>query len=160
MGYSEYDLSFSAHFRQLGERYAIEIETSSEDMWTADIELTMVGNMVKEFSKGSRYRPKMGELRIEYVDQSLNERVARYCRALGLTDEEILEAQLDAFRFFGEKSGIEFDEYVMDPYTEFISGKSTLIVTAKPNDPITLSQITLYKPSDVPALLQLSAEAH
>ena len=56
-------------------------------------------------------------------------------------------------------NGIEFDEYVLDPYKEFIGGKSTLVVTAKPNEPITISQIDLYKPSDVPALLNLEATA-
>jgi len=55
--------------------------------------------------------------------------------------------------------GIEFDEYVVDPYTEFLGGKSRLVITAKPNEPVSISQIGLYKPSDVPALLDLSAEA-
>ncbi|MDH3748264.1 MAG: hypothetical protein OER97_08655 [Gammaproteobacteria bacterium] len=160
MGYTEYDLSLSARFRQLGDRYAVEIQTSSKDMWEVDAELILVGNMATELAKGPRYRPKMGEMRVEYVDRSLKERIAGYCRTQGLTDDEILEAQLDAFRHFGSESGIEFDEYVMEPYKEFLEGKSTLVVTAKPNEPVTLSQITLYKPSDVPALLQLSAEAH
>ncbi len=59
----------------------------------------------------------------------------------------------------GEENGIEFDDYLIDPYMEFIVGKSTLVVTAKPNVPIAVSQIDLYKPSDVPALLNLKATA-
>ncbi len=55
--------------------------------------------------------------------------------------------------------GIEFDEYVIEPYTEFVSGKSRFVITANPVEPISLSQIGLYKASDVPALLDLSAEA-
>ncbi len=46
----------------------------------------------------------------------------------------------------------------MEPYEKFLSGGSTFIVTARPTNPIILSQITLYKPTDVPALLNLSAE--
>jgi hypothetical protein len=76
-----------------------------------------------------------------------------------LTDEEIVAAQMDKLQYIGEVYGIEFDEYVIEPYTEFVKGKSTLIVTAKPTEPVSLSQISLYKPSDVPALLDLSAEA-
>ena len=58
----------------------------------------------------------------------------------------------------GLENGIEFDEYVVEPYKEFLAGKSTFVLTAKPNQPINLSQIDLYKPSDVPALLNLSGE--
>jgi len=47
-----------------------------------------------------------------------------------------------------------------DPYMEYIGGKSTLTITARPNEPVAISQIKLYKPSDVPALLRLEATAH
>ena len=76
-----------------------------------------------------------------------------------MSQDEILVAQLDKLQHFGKENGIEFDEYVIDPYTEFLQGKSTLVVTAEPNEPVSISQIGLYKPSDVPALLDLSAEA-
>ena len=98
-------------------------------------------------------------MRVKMTDRSLNQRIAEYCSRRGLSTEEILEAQLDSFEFFGEENGIEFDEYVLDPYKEFLAGKSTLIVTARPNEPIAISQIDLYKPSDVPALLNLEATA-
>lgn len=159
MGYSQYDLSLSARFRQLDQNYAVEVETSSADMWAVDAELLLTGNMVNELAKGPRYRPRMGEMRLEYTDQSLRDRIAKYCRLQGLSDDEIAAAQLDAFLFFGRQSGIEFDEYVIEPYKDFLDGKSTLVVTAQPSEPVSLSQISLYKPSDVPALLQLSAEA-
>lgn len=159
MGYDDYELSLSARFRQRDSGYAIEIDTSSEDMWQADAELVLVGNMLTEFAKGSRYRPRMSELRIEYTDRSMNERMARHCKQLGLSDDEIRAAMLDSFKFMGKDNGIEFDEYVLDPFNEFLAGGKTLVVTAKPHEPVTLSQISLYKPEDVPALLQLSAEA-
>ena len=56
------------------------------------------------------------------------------------------------------RGGVAFDEYVMVPYQKFLTGGSKFILTAKPNEPIGLSQIDLYKPEDVPALLNLSAE--
>lgn len=46
----------------------------------------------------------------------------------------------------------------MEPYKEFLAGKSTFILTAKPSNPVNLSEIDLYKPSDVPALLNLVGE--
>lgn len=160
MGYEEYDLSFHARFRQEGGQYGVEIHSGSADMWDVDARLMLAGNMASQLAMGPAYRPKLSEMEIVYNDRSLKDRVAAYCRRLGLSAEDAITAQVDAFRYVGTQVGIEFDEYVMDPYREFLDGKSTLVVTAKPLEPVGLSSIALYKPSDVPALLQLSAEAH
>jgi len=158
MGYEEYDLSLSARFRQRDRDYAIEIKSSAADMWSVDGEFVLVGDMLSEIAMGRRSRPKMSEMRLEYTDLSMNERIVDYCRRRGLSDDEIRAAMLDSFAFMGRDNGIEFDEYVMDPFVEFLNGGNTFVMTAKPLEPITLSQISLYHPSDVPALLQLSAE--
>ena len=159
MGYSEQVLSASMIFRQEGSRFIVEFDTSSDQMWEADIEMTMAGDMVTEVSKGSSFRPRMAGMRIEYVDHSLNDRVRRYCASRGLSDEEIFAAQMDAFHYMGKLNGIEFDEYMIEPYEDFLRGKSSLVITARPSEPISLTQIKLYKPSDVPALLDLTAKA-
>ena len=159
LGYSEQVVSVSAHFHRGVSNYSVSVTSSVEDMWEVDAELTLAGDMVSEMSKGQRYRPRMSAMRVEYIDQSLNDRVADYCARLGLSQDEIIVAQLDKLQHFGKENGIEFDEYVIDPYTEFLKGKSTLVVTADPTEPVSINQIGLYKPSDVPALLDLSAEA-
>ncbi|MFQ5608654.1 MAG: hypothetical protein ACE5F8_00095, partial [Woeseiaceae bacterium] len=160
MGYPDQILSFSAGFRQIGGRYAVEIDSSAIDMFDLSAQLVLAGDMMTEFAKGPRYKPKMAEMHVEYTDRSLNERMAKYCARLGLTPEETHAAIIESFQFFGKEQGIEFDEYVMEPYADFIDGKKkTFIVTANPREPVTISQIALYKPSDVPALLELSAEA-
>lgn len=159
LGYSEQVVSVSAHFRRGESDYTVAIRSSVEDMWDVAAELTLAGDMVSEMSKGPRYRPRMSAMRIEYADLSLKDRVAEYCTRLGLSEDEVLVAQLDKLRHFGKENGIEFDEYVIDPYTEFLKGKSKLVVTAEPTEPVSINQIGLYKPSDVPALLDLSAEA-
>lgn len=159
LGYSEQVFSVSAHFRRGVSDYTVAVASAVKDMWNVEAELTLAGDMVTEMSKGSRYRPRMSSMRVEYVDQSLNERVADYCGRLGLSGDEILAAQLDKLKHFGEENGIVFDEYVIEPYTEFLNGKSKLVVTAQPSEPVSINQISLYAPSDVPALLDLSAEA-
>jgi hypothetical protein len=159
LGYSEQVVSASLIFRQDGSRFVVDIDSSADDMWDAGIEMTLAGDMITEFSKGSRARPRMANLRVEYNDHSLRDRVRRYCSSLGLSDEEIFAAQMDAFHYMGEMNGIEFDEYMIEPFEDFLRGKSTLVITAKPSEPVSLSQIKLYKPSDVPALLDLTAQA-
>jgi hypothetical protein len=159
LGYSEQVISVAVIFRQQGSRFLVDIDSSADQMWDVDVDVTLVGDMVTEFSKGSAYRPRMSDLRVEYADRSLNDRIRKYCTSRGLTDEEIFAAQMDAFEFMGQANGIVFDEYMIDPYKEFLSGKSSFVITARPSEPVTLSQLKLYKPSDVPALLDLSANA-
>ena len=159
LGYSEQVVSVAAYFRREPSNYTVSVTSAVEDMWSINAEVTLAGNMIAELSQGPRARPRLSALRIEYVDESLNQRVADYCGRLGLSGEEIVAAQLDKLAQIGSSLGIEFDEYVIDPFTDFVGGKSRLVITAKPVEPISLSQIGLYKASDVPALLDLSAEA-
>lgn len=159
LGYDEQVVSVTAHFHRGDGKFTVEATSLVEDMWNITASITLDGDMVGELSKGPRFRPRMKDMRIEFEDLSLNERVGNYCGRLGLSDEQIVAAQLDKLQYMGEVYGIEFDEYVIDPYVEFVKGKSTLVVTARPREPISLTQISLYKPSDVPALLDLSAEA-
>ena len=97
------------------------------------------------------------EGRVEMRDRSLNERVVRHCRDSGLSDDAVELAQLAAFRQLGIDEGIDFDDPLVAPYRDYLNGESRFVLTAKPNAPVGLSQIDLYKPSDVPALLNLTA---
>lgn len=158
-GFSDQVVSATAHFRRGQGQFAVEMTSNVEDMWAIDANLNLAGDMVSEMAKGPRFRPRMKDMRVVFEDQSLNSRVEKFCGQLGLSKEEIKAAQLEKLRYMGEEYGIEFDEYVIEPFVEFLGGKSTLVVTARPSEPISLTQIGLYKPSDVPALLDLSAEA-
>lgn len=159
LGYTQQVASVSAHFRRGASNYSLDFSSTVDDMWSITGEMSLAGDMMTEMSKGTRYRPRMNSMRLEFIDDSLNARIKKYCKRLGLSPEETLAAQLASLAFFGAENGIEFDEYVIDPYTDFVTGKSRLVVTANPSEPVSLSQISLYKPSDVPALLDLSAEA-
>lgn len=158
-GFTDQVVSLTAHFRRGDGEFAVEMTSDVEDMWAIDANLNLAGDMVSEMAKGPRFRPRMKDMRVVFEDQSLNSRVEEFCGQLGLSKEDVQAAQLEKLRYMGEVYGIEFDEYVVEPFIEFLGGKSTLVVTARPSEPVSLSQISLYKPSDVPALLDLSAEA-
>jgi len=159
LGYREQIFSMSLTARNDQGSYSFEVESSIDDMWDADARLVLAGNMMSELSLGTAYRPKLRELQIEYRDRSLKDRVVKYCGQLGLSPEQTFTAQMESFQFMGESNGIVFDEYMLEPYKEFLKGKSTFLITARPNEPIAISQIDLYKPSDVPALLNLEGQA-
>ena len=136
----------------------VDVSADVEDMYGIDMTIKLADRLTRETVLRGNYRARMAEARLEYLDLSLNRRSAELCARQGLSDSEILAAQVDAFAASGRENGLEFDDYVMEPYKEFLAGKSTFILIAKPTKPVNLSQIDLYKPSDVPALLNLSGE--
>ncbi len=157
LGYDEQVFSMSIILRQQEQSYAMEMSLEVEDMWTMDAVMTLAGDMTAEFMKGTAYRPKLREMRVEFEDDSLIKRVNKYCDRLGLTPEQTLVAQMDKLDYMGRENGIIFDEYMTEPYKKFLDEKGKLIVTAKPNEPISVTHIDLYAPADVPALLNLEA---
>jgi len=159
LGYTEQVISSAITIHNDRGEYSFDLRVAIEDMWDIEADVTLAGDMMSEMMRGMAYSPRFASMRLQMTDRSLRERVVAYCGRRGLSPDEILQAQLDAFKSVGEENGIEFDEYVLDPYLEFLNGKSTLIVTARPYEPVAFSQIGLYKPSDVPALLNLEATA-
>ena len=159
LGYSDQVMSMTMALRDEKTQYSIEMDVSMEDMWDMDVDVAFDGNMMAEFARGGMYQPRLRDMHMEVTDRSMNARVSRYCQQQGLSEVEALKAQIDSFKYIGRSNGIEFDQYIIDPYKEFLLGKSTLVVTARPTNPIAFSQIDLYKASDVPALLNLAAVA-
>lgn len=159
LGYNSLTTSISMIFRQVDNNYITEMGIDIVDMVDFDMTVSMAGNLMSGIARGTNYRPKLSELNMKITDRSLNSRVEKYCTKLGLTPEQILRAHLNALQYMGKAQGIVFDKYVIDPYKQYLAGKPTLIVTAKPREPLDLERISRYKPSDVPALLNLEAAA-
>jgi len=160
LGYREQVFSMTMTARNEGGKFALDVTSSIEDMWDVNARITLAGDLFNEMMKGASYRPRLRNLVVDYTDRSLNSRVREFCRSLGLSEEQTLQAQMDAFKFYGESNGIIFDEYLLEPYLQFLQGKERITITANPNEPIAMSQIDLYKASDVPALLNLEARAY
>ncbi len=159
LGYRDQVMSMTMALRDEDTQYSIEMDVSMEDMWDMDVDVAFDGNMMAELVRGMAYQPRLRDMHMVFTDRSLNERVSRHCQQQGLSEVDTLKAQIDSFKYIGRANGIEFDQYMIDPYKEFLLGKSQLVVTARPNNPIAFSQIDLYKASDVPALLNLAAVA-
>jgi len=157
LGYDEQVFSMSVIFRQQETTYAMEMKADIEDMWEMDAVMTLAGDMTGELMKGTAYRPKLREITIEFKDDSMIRRVNKYCDRLGLNAEQIRAAQMDKLDYMGRSNGIVFDEYMTEPYKEFLDGNKTIPITARPNEPISMTHIDLYRPEDVPALLNLEA---
>jgi len=124
-----------------------------------EIEVAMAGSPMSAAAGGVAYLPNLHSLQVKLTDNSLNQRIEKYCTDPGLTQAQIQRAHISALQCAGSTLGIKFDEYVTDPYKEYLADKSIFIVTAKPRQPLQLSSLSKYKPGDVPAVLNLEASA-
>ena len=159
LGYQSLNADFEIGYRNAAGRMIVDVSTSITDMYELDVELTLDGEVSPQAMSMGTYRPKMVDARLEYTDLSLDQRTTRMCERAGLNTDQVLAAKLETFLSLGADSGVVFDEQIVEPYKEFLRGKSTFVLEAKPHEPVTMSQIGLYKPSDVPALLNLTASA-
>lgn len=160
LGYRELIVDAAVGYRQVEGRWLVDVTNRITDMYDLSIVLTFDGMPTPQSVMTGAFQPRLVEGRFEYVDRSLEERVMKLCTEMeDLPAEAVIAARVDAFQAAAGSNGIRFDDYVIDPYIEFLNGKDRFIITAEPIEPVNLLQIGLYKPSDVPALLNLTAEA-
>lgn len=159
LGYHDLVVDLRVAFRHDADRLEVELSTHTEAMYDLDISMKLAGlSDPTALARGTR--PVLVEGRMDYVDRSLNDRVLKHCADVhSLAPELVVAAQIDELKTLARGAGMELDGLILTPYTDFLLGKDRFTVTAKPLRPVDLTQLTLYKPSDVPNLLNLMAEA-
>jgi len=158
LGYHELVVDLNMSFRREGGQLVVGFGADVEDMYDVDVELTLEG-ISDPTALARGVRPLLVAGRIDYVDQSLNERIMKYCTELDVTPEDVIAAQLREVHTLARDNGMELDALIIQPYTDFLLGKQRFTLIAQPPRPVDLTQLSLYKPSDVPNLLNLTAEA-
>ena len=158
LGYSEIDVDFTAGFRRQADELVVDLSAHVADMYDFDISFTL-GGVADPTAIARGARPLLVGGRVDYVDRSLNARILKHCAEEQVTAEDVLTAQLDELKTLARGNGMELDAMIIEPYTDFLLGKQRFTITSKPVRPVDLTRISLYKPSDVPNLLNLTAEA-
>jgi hypothetical protein len=158
LGYHELVASFDVGFRTVEGRLVVEIGAAIEDMYELDAEVTFEG-VTDPAAMARGARPLLVGGRLDYFDRSLNERIVKHCADEQVTREDVIAAQIREIHSFAREAGMELDALLIDPYTDFLLGKQRFTLTAAPPRPVDLTRVSLYKPSDVPNLLNLMAEA-
>jgi hypothetical protein len=158
LGYYEVVADLGMGFRRQGTEVVMNFRAAVADMYDVDVELTLEGiGDPTEMVRGAR--PMLAGGRIDYTDRSLNSRVMKHCAELEVTAEDVIAAQLREAHTLARDNGMELDALIIQPYTDFLLGKQRFTLIAQPPKPVDLTQLHLYKPSDVPNLLNLTAEA-
>ena len=159
LGYYELDVDFDANFRRSGgDELVLEIGTHVADMYAFDLTATFSG-LADPTALARGARPLLVGGRLDYIDHSLNGRILKHCAEQQVTAEDVIAAQLREIQAVARESGMELDAMIIEPYTDFLLGKQRFTITSQPTRPVDLTRISLYKPSDVPNLLNLTAEA-
>ena len=157
LGYHEIVADLRLGFRRQGTQVVMSFRLAVADMYDVDVELALDGIAdPTEMVRGAR--PMLAGARVDYVDRSWNGRVMKYCNELDVPAEDVLAAQLREMHALARENGMELDALITQPYTDFLLGKQRFTLIAQPLKPVDLTQLSLYKPSDVPNLLNLSAE--
>ena len=157
LGYHEVVADLGMSFRRQGTEVVMNFRAAVADMYDVDVELTLEGIAdPTEMVRGAR--PMLAGGRIDYTDRSLNSRIMKHCTELEVTPEEVIAAQLREAHSLARDNGMELDALIIQPYTDFLLGKQRFTLIAEPPRPVDLTQLSLYKPSDVPNLLNLTAE--
>jgi len=157
-GYHEVVVDLNATFRRAESHLVLEFGADVEDMYAFDVELTFDG-LADPTALARGVTPLLVGGRLDYVDQSLNGRIVEHCAEQQVTQEDVLAAQLREVQSLALRSGVELDALLIQPYTDFLLGKQRFTLMSAPPKPVDLSRVSLYKPSDVPNLLNLTAEA-
>jgi hypothetical protein len=157
-GYHEVVLDLDTTIRRAESHLVVEVSADIEDMYAFDVELTLDG-LADPTALARGAQPMLVNARLEYVDQSLNRRILEHCAKEQVPAADVLAAQLREVQALALQSGMELDALLMEPYTDFLLGKRRFTLTSAPPKPVDLSRVSLYKPSDVPNLLNLTAEA-
>jgi len=157
LGYHEVVMDLNASLRTVATHLVVELGAEIEDMYELDVQLTLEGADPRAMARGAR--PLLVGGRLDYVDRSLNDRIVRHCAEQQVTREDVIAAQMREIQAIARDSGMELDAPLIEPYMDFLLGKQRFTLTSAPPRPIDLTRVSLYKPSDVPNLLNLSAEA-
>src|SRR5688572_29966515 len=158
LGYHELVVDFDASFHREGQHLVLELGTHVEDAYELDIAVTLEG-MTDPTALARGAQPLLVKGRLDYVDHSLNGRIMKHCADQQVAPDDVIAAQLREIEAIARESGMELDAMIIDPYTEFLRGKRRFTLTSAPHRPVDLTTVSLYKPSDVPNLLNLMAEA-
>ncbi len=157
-GYYEMNADFRMVFRREADNVKMDLGAHIADMYDFDLTLTLSG-IADPTALARGARPLLVDARMDYVDRSLNDRILAHCAEQQVGPDEVIAAQIVEIETLARQSGMELDAMLIEPYTQFLRGKQRLTVTSQPSRPVDLTQIGLYKPSDVPNLLNLMAEA-
>ena len=101
LGYNDLVINLSMGYEQGNGNLLFDMWTDIEDMYGVKVEMTLAGTLTPQLIASRMYKPRMVDARIEYEDYSLIERTRALCKRQGLSEDDVIAAEMDAFQTAG-----------------------------------------------------------
>ncbi len=167
MGYEEItsDLQVGYRFDPANANIVIDVTASTQDMATAKIRGLVEGITETSFismMQSCRHRPRMGRISINYTDQSYVTRLTKYCAdlsKLGLRDYITAEINQQPV-YYSYTWGFVPGPGLRQAYGAFLLKPGQIDVSLELPEEVTPDNIHLFKPEDIPGLLDLQVSVN
>lgn len=162
MGYDEIvvdgDIGYDAD--SITQEIALNMDFTVRNMGTVHLSTIINGfNGTAFATRVSRaHNPRVGIFKLNYSDNSYHKRFVKMCSELSkMSEAEFITAEVNQSpAYFANLWGIVPGPGLRDAYKEFLSDPGTIDVTLQWPDAIEPQNLQLYKPQDIPELLNLT----
>lgn len=150
--------SFSYRLEELEDEVELGFEVSIDDIYEFGGDARFQGRL-RDFASGRLSRTLMTGFELRGTDISYGDRAYQRCAALGVDRATAKEALLNETLRSFEEAGFVPDERLLEPFrTGAAAEHKHFRVIGDPPQPVDLSRMNLYSPTDMPAFLGVDLE--
>ncbi len=166
MGYEEIttDFSLGYKFDKLNDELQLDWNLQQKDMGNfylratiVDLRDTTIASIISQPSP-----PRIGRFKIHYDDKSYVKRMVKSCAKrsnMGVAEYIDAESQQSA-AYFASIWGVIPGPGLRQAYREFLTKPQTIDIRFELPSDVSLEQIRMFKPEDIPQMIQLSVQVN
>lgn len=162
LGYETLDMDIATGYqldKNLG-RIVVTIDWRTRDMARLESTLTFSGREAM-FRPGATERPQLTAVQATYTDLSYLDRVKRYCaEADGVSVDDYVRAVISDDSEFIAVWGFAPGPGLREAHRQFVQKPGEFRIEAHPGDGFDPRSLALYKPQDIPAMLNLTLQVN
>jgi hypothetical protein len=162
MGYDilDSDLQFGYVFGE--QAIEMHLDWTTKDMAAAAMQIKMTGPARASATAVMSNPPQLKEITLLYQDLSLTKRTNQYCaKQSNQTIEQYIEAETGkSDKAYALQWGLIPGPGLKQAYKDFLTNPGTVKVTMRPPANFNQNTINLYKPEDLPSILNLAVNVN
>lgn len=156
LGYNQMDFSFDFGYRwhPLQKRLTVTSEFVWHEMSRSSVSIDV--SDVVSFSGRALPGSKLREIAVEVADQGYNGRFIRYCAEMDqISEEAFIGAHLGALHNALREQGVTLGDSLYRVYEYYLRAQGPITFAIYPDSMERLANLQLYKPADIPRLLNM-----
>lgn len=157
LGYSELDSSMTMGYRwdRASKRLTINSDFSWHELTRSAMTIQL--DQIATLSAAAMFsEPELKLISVSVEDEGYNARLVEHCAASqNINNDEFITIHMAALRTALGEQGITLGENLFDAYNYYLQSKGELMFQMRPGSLQQLSNLDMYKPRDIPGLLDL-----